>query len=147
VKGAAFSGTISKTSDATSDFEPAGQGVLDTIARSIGPAPRVLLRDTTPNETPGPIVRPTEADAYASTRYRIDGEIARGGMGVVLKGRDPDLGRDVALKVLREDLRENAGTVRRFVEEAQIGGGEQKEWQALWRDVEALLKRAQGMTP
>jgi hypothetical protein len=66
---------------------------------------------------------------------------------VVLKGRDPDLGRDVALKVLREDLRENAGTVRRFVEEAQIGGGEQKEWQALWRDVEALLKRAQGMTP
>jgi hypothetical protein len=48
--------------------------------------------------------------------------------------------------VLREELRENAGTVRRFVKEAQIGGGEQKEWQGLWRDVEALLKRAQGMT-
>ena len=92
MKGAAFSGTISKTSDATSDFEPAGQGVLDTIARSIGPAPRVLLSHTTPDETPGPIVRPTEADAYASTRYRIDGEIARGGMGVVLKGRDPTSG-------------------------------------------------------
>jgi serine/threonine protein kinase len=40
----------------------------------------------------------------------------------VLKGRDPDLGRDVALKVLREDLRENADMVRRFVEEAQFGG-------------------------
>jgi hypothetical protein len=84
VKGAAFSGTISKTSDATTDFEPADLGVQDTIARSIGPAPRVLLRDTAPDETPGPIVRPTEADACASTRYRIDGEIARGGMGVVL---------------------------------------------------------------
>ena len=56
------------------------------------------------------------------SRYRIDGEIARGGMGAVLKGRDPDLGRDVALKVLREDLRDNADMVRRFVEEAQIGG-------------------------
>ena len=56
------------------------------------------------------------------TRYRIDGEIARGGMGAVLKGRDPDLGRDVALKVLREDFRDNADMVRRFVEEAQIGG-------------------------
>ena len=43
-------------------------------------------------------------------------------MGAVLKGRDPDLGRDVALKVLREDLRDNADMVRRFVEEAQIGG-------------------------
>ena len=66
---------------------------------------------------------PTLATIHGSgTRYRIDGEIARGGMGSVLKGRDPDLGRDVALKVLREDLRDNADMVRRFVEEAQIGG-------------------------
>ena len=43
-------------------------------------------------------------------------------MGAVLKGRDPDLGRDVAIKVLREDLRDNGDLVRRFVEEAQIGG-------------------------
>ncbi len=40
----------------------------------------------------------------------------------MLKGRDPDLGRDVALKVLREDFIDNADMVRRFVEEAQIGG-------------------------
>ncbi len=43
-------------------------------------------------------------------------------MGQVLKGRDPDLGRDVALKVLREDHRGNPDMIRRFVEEAQIGG-------------------------
>ena len=43
-------------------------------------------------------------------------------MGAILKGRDPDLGRDVAIKVLREDHRDNDDMVRRFVEEAQISG-------------------------
>ncbi len=43
-------------------------------------------------------------------------------MGAVFKGRDPDLGRDVAIKVLRDDLRDNADMIRRFIEEAQIGG-------------------------
>ena len=78
----------------------------------------------TPTAAPSPhsIVPPAATDPWPETRYRIDGEIARGGMGAVLKGRDPDLGRDVALKVLREDLRDNADMVRRFVEEAQIGG-------------------------
>ena len=37
-------------------------------------------------------------------------------MGSILKGRDPDLNRDVAIKVLREDN----DLVRRFLEEAQI---------------------------
>lgn len=43
-----------------------------------------------------------------SGRYRgrialqLLGEIARGGMGAVLEGHDPDLGRDLAVKVLLE---------------------------------------------
>jgi serine/threonine-protein kinase len=94
--------------------------VLETIAATLGGVPRILLRDTALGEQPSPIVRPIDADP--SIRYRIDGEIARGGMGAVLKGRDPDLGRDVAIKVLRVDLRDNGDLVRRFVEEAQIGG-------------------------
>ena len=97
------------------------RGVIDTLAETVGPIARVLLRDTTMSEEPSPILRPTPGHD-TSTRYRIDGEIARGGMGEILKGRDPDLGRDVAIKVLREDLRENGDLVRRFVEEAQIGG-------------------------
>ena len=49
-------------------------------------------------------------------------EIGRGGIGVVFRGRDRDLGRDLAVKVLREAYRDNPDARRRFVEEAQIGG-------------------------
>ncbi len=120
--GAALPSTSPASHETTGTFELAGPGVLDSIAQSIGTVPRVLLRDTAPGETPGPVVRPDSTDADRSIRYRIDGEIARGGMGAVLKGRDPDLGRDVAIKVLRADLHDKADLVRRFVEEAQIGG-------------------------
>ena len=40
----------------------------------------------------------------------------------MLKGRDVDLGRDVALKVLRAEHSANPSLARRLVEEAQIGG-------------------------
>ena len=55
-------------------------------------------------------------------RLQLLGEIARGGMGAVLKGRDPDLGRDLAVKVLLESHRDKPDLIRRFIEEAQIGG-------------------------
>jgi len=55
-------------------------------------------------------------------RYRLDGEIARGGMGAVLRGRDVDLGRDLAVKVLLEKYANRPEVARRFIEEAQIGG-------------------------
>jgi len=55
-------------------------------------------------------------------RYQFLGEIARGGMGAVLKGRDTDLGRDLAVKVLLDRHKDNPGLIRRFIEEAQIGG-------------------------
>ncbi|MDE2508856.1 MAG: serine/threonine protein kinase, partial [Planctomycetota bacterium] len=43
-------------------------------------------------------------------------------MGAIFQGRDLDLGRDLAVKVMREEHRGQAEMVRRFVEEAQIGG-------------------------
>jgi serine/threonine protein kinase len=35
-------------------------------------------------------------------RYRITGQLGRGGMGVVLQAKDPDLDRELAIKLLRE---------------------------------------------
>ena len=50
-------------------------------------------------------------------RYQLQGEIARGGMGAIIKGRDVDLGRDLAIKVLLESHQGNpescAGSSRR----------------------------------
>ena len=55
-------------------------------------------------------------------RYSLHGEIARGGMGVVIRARDAELGRELAFKVLLEQHRARPEVIRRFVEEAQIGG-------------------------
>lgn len=55
-------------------------------------------------------------------RYVLLGEIARGGMGVVLRAHDPELGRALAIKVLLDDHQNNPALLRRFIEEAQIAG-------------------------
>ena len=50
--------------------------------------------------------------------YRVLHEISRGAMGVVYRGEDLGLGRQVALKVLRHDLAADADLVARFRAEA-----------------------------
>ena len=102
-----------------------GSSVLASLAESVGPVPRVLLRDSEPATDPGPFVKPGSPEMPPSpdpAGLQLLGEIARGGMGAVLKGRDPDLGRDLAVKVLLEQHRDNPKLIRRFLEEAQIAG-------------------------
>src|SRR5207248_2956747 len=55
-------------------------------------------------------------------RYRVDREIARGGMGAILAASDPDLPRAVAVKVLLPNHLNKPGYRERFVEEARITG-------------------------
>jgi tetratricopeptide (TPR) repeat protein len=82
---------------------------------------------TTQREAEGensPIVKP-QSDAIPppdqrGDRYQLFGEIVRGAMGAVLRGRDVDLGRDLAVKVLLEKYANHPEVVRRFIEEAQI---------------------------
>jgi formylglycine-generating enzyme required for sulfatase activity len=52
--------------------------------------------------------------------YLIEGELGRGGMGVVLKAKD-DLGRTVAIKVLPRTLVSDARLLERFKREAMAG--------------------------
>lgn len=55
-------------------------------------------------------------------RIALQGELARGGMGAVLRGHDPALRRDVAVKILLPSHAARPDLVRRFVEEAQVAG-------------------------
>src|SRR6516165_7864146 len=88
--GAAFSPPPSGESDATAAREAAGPGVLDTIALSIGPVPRVLLRDTAPGEAPGPIVRADGNGADAGRPQRSRRRSAP--LAVHLRSHRPDDG-------------------------------------------------------
>jgi eukaryotic-like serine/threonine-protein kinase len=55
-------------------------------------------------------------------RYEIVTEVGRGSMGVVYEGHDPNIGRRVALKVLRQDRMGDESFVKRFLREARAIG-------------------------
>src|SRR5438132_772619 len=55
--------------------------------------------------------------------YKLDEEIGRGSMGMVYRGRQIALGREVAIKVLSQALAKDASYVARFIREAQIIAG------------------------
>jgi eukaryotic-like serine/threonine-protein kinase len=116
----------SKLDDVTFLFGPASSSIVAAFGEAFGKMPRVLLRDADSLADPGPVIRPSSDEipnpAERSARLQLFGEIARGGMGAVLKGRDADLGRELAVKILLESHRDKPEMVRRFIEEAQIAG-------------------------
>ncbi len=55
-------------------------------------------------------------------RYEIIKELGRGSMGMVYLAHDPNINREVALKILRPDRVESADFVQRFLKEARAIG-------------------------
>ncbi len=98
--------------------------VLSALGSTLGSLRPVLLKEAQGESAlvvkPGSDAMPSKDQT--GDRYQLSGEIARGGMGAVLRGRDVDLGRDLAIKVLLERYVDRPEIARRFIEEAQIGG-------------------------
>ncbi len=105
---------------------PDVRGLLAELNQTLEPIPRHQLRVTEPDTDRGSVARPGSREVPAPpepvARLQLLGEIGRGGMGAVLKGRDGDIGRDVAVKVLLDKHRDDPDLIRRFIEEARIAG-------------------------
>jgi serine/threonine protein kinase/tetratricopeptide (TPR) repeat protein len=65
------------------------------------------------------VAPPSDRSAH---HLRLLDEIARGGMGTIFRAHDPDLGRDVAVKVLHHAHLGQPELRQRFAEEAHITG-------------------------
>ena len=105
-------------------FSESQASVLRSLGRRYGEVKGVALPDGD-QTMDDPVVRMTTGQipqTKPESRYQFLGEIARGGMGAIIKGRDTDLGRDLAVKVLLDSHKDKPDVVQRFVEEAQIGG-------------------------
>src|SRR3954454_20082084 len=75
-----------------------------------------------PTTPPPPVASITEPPRVAGERYigkyRVKGELGRGGMGAVYLAEQPGLGREVAIKELIQSADPIA--LRRFLQEAQV---------------------------
>ncbi|MGQ0553030.1 MAG: WD40 repeat domain-containing serine/threonine protein kinase [Planctomycetota bacterium] len=76
-----------------------------------------------PTDSAATLLRQLREHASPRSRYTEHGEVARGGMGVILKVWDADLRRALAMKVTHEQASDADGKLLvRFLEEAQITG-------------------------
>lgn len=96
-----------------------GDSVLRALAATTPVLHQVNLHEVDPQATTS---EPPSPSKLAEHRYKLEGEIARGGMGAVLRGRDEDLGREIAVKVMLQNHAGKTELLQRFVEEAQIAG-------------------------
>ena len=122
--------------DGTVAFEPAKPPLADDATVPPRPAPfnedatvppkPFVATDAIPEskaERNGNVDEDSEdegEDLDAEAHYKVEGEIARGGMGAIMRAVDQDIRREVAVKFLLNHADDKMKA--RFVEEAQITG-------------------------
>ncbi len=84
-----------------------------TRAKRIGPAANTAVATDQPASVAGNV------GGLIRGQYEISRQIGAGGMGMVYEGTDRSLGRRVAIKKMREELRVNARERDRFIIEAK----------------------------
>ncbi len=105
-----------------SSAEAPHPSVLDQLAGAAPAARRPVVIPECDEDDPATAAPSPEGPGTRNHRFRIVNEIARGGVGIVYKAHDEDLGRSVAMKVLQPEFANRSEVLARFVEEAQIGG-------------------------
>ncbi|MGK0188239.1 MAG: serine/threonine protein kinase [Verrucomicrobiales bacterium] len=95
---------------------PSLSDLVDHLKRN--PAPEKIAKTTEAELT---FLRPSNAPGSLGRlgHYEVQGMIAQGGMGIVLKAVDPDLNREVAIKVLSPVLAVTERARSRFLREAR----------------------------
>jgi serine/threonine-protein kinase len=83
-----------------------------------------LSPSTPPLDTPLPAEAgyPNAPGLTRAGRFRLLGEIARGGMGAILRAHDPEMDRAVAVKVALPQYQGDTSLTRRFLGEARLAG-------------------------
>jgi eukaryotic-like serine/threonine-protein kinase len=76
--------------------------------------------NTPPPPIPALIVAPQVATERYIGKYRVKGELGRGGMGTVYLAEQPGLGREVAIKELIQSAATDPVALKRFLQEAQV---------------------------
>ncbi|MEQ1633158.1 MAG: serine/threonine-protein kinase, partial [Planctomycetota bacterium] len=113
-----------KDVDPRIDLDPVG---LPHAAKATPPP----LPSSSSSSAAAPTLARLGGRAGSSTRYQLQGEIARGGMGAILEVFDEDLRRRLAMKVILDRSGDGSGapatdadpvTLSRFLEEAQVTG-------------------------
>jgi eukaryotic-like serine/threonine-protein kinase len=92
---------------------PGCQGVLDQL---VGGLPDTL------GAIAGPAAQDADEEPPAVAGYTPEGRIGVGGMGVVWRVRDDQIGRRLAVKVMRARGRGSPALVERFLAEARVCG-------------------------
>ena len=126
---------------APTSHEPAAEGAPHTAANPpasgapVGPSQAPYVTDVAatmrlipvpPPSTPPPPIPTMIATPPAHPveryigKYRVKGELGRGGMGAVYLAEQPGLGREVAIKELIQSAATDPVALKRFLQEAQV---------------------------